>query len=236
MAICALVIKFFNQLKDYKIPNISTASIKITPSLGYHAALSERTIPYYYETKNALVTNWNPKSIVNRKATHQLGYHNSKLKNSPCIQNPLEFYHLDKDFYRIEGHIGKNYKTALNKVNTLRTRYNLAFDVKAISIGFPVQQINLDDSICGDKNYKLLIQTWEREFCCIADSAIEFFNKYVYTTPGSNTTTTTVYTHATELANIAKLNLNLQKSATELKRDFNVKNLVTNLQQVQIKA
>lgn len=222
LAIRALAIKFFNQLKEYKIPNVSSASIKITPSLGHHAPLSERAIPYYYETKNALVSNWNPKSIINRRAKHQLGYHTNNLKNIPCIQKPLEYCHLDKDFYKIEGHIGKNYKTALNKITSLKSKYNLAFDVKPISIGFPVQQIDLDNSICETKNYKLLIQTWEREFCCIADSAIDFFNKYIYTAPGTNNTATTVYTQAIKgYEYTPELNLDAPREVVLLKSETN---------------
>ncbi|QHI35484.1 hypothetical protein IMCC3317_08300 [Kordia antarctica] len=196
LSIRALCIKFFNQLKEYRIPNVPTTAIKITPSKGYEFKLSERSIPYYYETKNSLVTNWNPISIQQRKPKNQLGYHVSNLKNIPCIQEPLKFSHLDKDFYRIEGHVGKDFRLALKRVNTLKAKYNLAFDVKTISIGFPVKKITLDDDKCDTKDYAILLKTWEKEFCCTAESATEFFNKYQYTSPGDNDTVTTVYSVA----------------------------------------
>ena len=193
LAIKALCIKFFNQLKEYRIPNVSSTAIKVTPSKSYEFKLSERSIPYYYETKNSLITNWNPISIQQRKPKNQLGYHVSNLKNIPCIQKPLEYSHLDKDFYRIEGHLGKDFRLALRKINALKAKYNLAFDVKTVSIGFPVNKVSLDDDKCDTKDYAILLKTWEQEFCCTAESAMEFFEQYQYDSLGDNDTSTAVY-------------------------------------------
>jgi len=205
LSIRALCIKFFNQLKEYNIPNVPTAAIKITPSKSYEFKLSERTIPYYYETKNSLISNWNPISIQQRKPKNQLGYHVSNLTNIPCIQDPLRYSHLDKDFYRIEGHIGKDFRLALKKINSLKATYNLAFDVKTISIGFPVNKITLDDDKCDTKDYAILLKNWEREFNCTADSATEFFQKYQFDALGDNDTSTTVYTQATQQLQVLQL-------------------------------
>ncbi len=79
MEVRSLIIKFFYQLKQYKIPEIKSAAIKITPSKSYENNLSLRAIPYYYQTKNALVRNWNFKDLQNRKETYQLGYHKNNL-------------------------------------------------------------------------------------------------------------------------------------------------------------
>ncbi|WP_046744645.1 hypothetical protein [Kordia zhangzhouensis] len=193
LAIRALCIRFFNQLKEYKIPNVSTAAIKVTPSRSYEFKLSERSIPYYYETKNSLISNWNPIAIQQRKSKHQLGYHVSNLANIPCVQKPLEYNHLGKDFYRIEGHLGKDFRLALRKINSLKSKYNLAFDVKAVSIGFPVNKVTLDDDKCETKDYSILLKTWEQEFNCTAESATEFFQKYQYDNLGDNDTSTSVY-------------------------------------------
>jgi len=198
MAIRALCIKFFNQLKEYKIPNTSSAAIKVTPSKSYEFKLSERSIPYYYETKNSLISNWNPLAIQLRKLKKHLGYHVANLQNIPCVQKPLEYSHLDKDFYRIEGHIGKDFRSALRKINSLKAKYNLAFDVKTVSIGFPVNKVSLEDDTCNTKDYSILLQTWEQEFCCIAESATEFFSKYQFDDLGNNDTSTDVYALATQ--------------------------------------
>jgi hypothetical protein len=198
MAIRTLCIKFFNQLKEYKIPNVPTAAIKVTPSKSYEFKLSERSIPYYYETKNSLISNWSPWSVQLRKAKNQLGYHVQNLKNIDCIQKPLEYSHLDKDFYRIEGHIGKDFRLALRKINNLKAKYNLAFDVKTVSIGFPVNKVSLDDDKCDTKDYAILLETWEQEFLCVSESATEFFSKYQYDDLGNNDTSTTIYSLASQ--------------------------------------
>ena len=190
LAIRALCIRFYNQLKEYRIPNASTATIKVTPSKNYEFKLSERSIPYYYQTRNALISNWNPISIEQRKPKNQLGYHVAKLKNIPCVQEPLKYSHLDKDFYRIEGHLGKDFRLALKRINTLKANHNLAFDVKTISIGFPVKKVSLEDDKCDTKDYSILLKTWEQEFNCTAESAIEFFEKYQYNNLGDNDTST----------------------------------------------
>ncbi|MFK7748313.1 MAG: hypothetical protein AB8B65_07985 [Kordia sp.] len=213
LSIKALCIKFFNQLKEYKIPNVSSAAVKITPSKSYEFKLSERSIPYYYETKNSLISNWNPVSIQQRKPKNQLGFHVSNLKNIPCIQKPLEYSHLDKDFYRIEGHIGKDFRLALRKVNALKATYNLAFDVKTVSIGFPVNKVSLDDDKCDTKDYAILLKTWEQEFLCTAENATAFFEKYQFNQPGVNDTSTTVYTLATQEPSMELVQL-LNRNAT----------------------
>ncbi|AXG71524.1 hypothetical protein KORDIASMS9_03781 [Kordia sp. SMS9] len=198
MAIRALCIKFFNQLKEYKIPQVSSAAIKVTPSKSYEFKLSDRSIPYYYETKNSLISNWNPHAIQLRKLKNQLGYHVQNLKNIACIQKPLEYCHLGKDFYRIEGHIGKDFRLALGKINKLKSTYNLAFDVKAVSIGFPVNKVSLDDDVCNTKDHAILLQTWEQEFECVAESAIEFFSKYELDNLGNNNTSTAAFALANQ--------------------------------------
>lgn len=227
LSIRALCIRFFNQLKEYNIPNVPTAAIKITPSKSYEFKLSERTIPYYYETKNSLISNWNPISIQQRKATNQLGYHVSNLANIPCIQDPLRYSHLDKDFYRIEGHIGKDFRLALKKINSLKATYNLAFDVKTISIGFPVNKITLDDDKCDTKDYAILLKNWEREFNCTAQSATEFFQKYQFDALGDNDTRTTVYTQATQQLQLLQL-LRKQKATDTNSEKITAKTLNIN--------
>ncbi|MEM6721433.1 MAG: hypothetical protein AAF611_19055 [Bacteroidota bacterium] len=198
MAIKALCIKFFNQLKEYKIPQVSSAAIKVTPSKNYEYKLSERSIPYYYETKNSLISNWNPLAIQLRKLKKHLGYHVANLQNIPCVQRPLEYSHLDKDFYRIEGHIGKDFRLALGRINKLKSQYNLAFDVKAVSIGFPVNKVSLDDDVCNTKDHAILLETWEQEFDCVSQSAMEFFSKYQLDDLGNNDTSTAAFAVASQ--------------------------------------
>lgn len=194
IGIRTLCIKFYYQLKDFFILDYNTAQIKITPSKTYDYLLSERTIPYYYKSGRSLVNNWNPTSNENRKGNYQLAYNTGNLKDIDCVKNPLNYNHLDKDFYRIEGHQGKNYVTALKNILKKKRQLNLPFDVKAISVGFPVNNISLDEDTCETKEYVTLLETWEEEFNCVANRAIDFFRRYQTDTIGTNDTVADVFT------------------------------------------
>ncbi|WP_046755831.1 hypothetical protein [Kordia jejudonensis] len=194
IAIRTLCIKFFYQLKDFNILNFESAQIKITPSKTYDFKLSERSIPYYYKSGSSLVNNWNPEANKNRRSSYQLGYTTTNLKDLACIKDPLNYNHLDKDFYRIEGHQGKNFVLALRNILKKKAQYNLPFDVKAISVGYPVNKISLDEDTCETKEYVTLIKTWEEEFNCTANRAIDFFRRYQYTVLGTNDTVSSVHT------------------------------------------
>ncbi|WP_298420548.1 hypothetical protein [uncultured Kordia sp.] len=194
LGIRALCIRFYYQLKEFNIINFESAQIKITPSKSYDKKLSERSIPYYYKSGKSLVNNWNPTSIKNRKANYQLGYNTGNLKDIDCIKNPLNYSHLDKDFYRIEGHQGKNFVIALKNILKKKAQYNLPFDVKAISINFPVNNISLDEDTCETKEYVTLLKTWVEEFNCVANRAIDFFGRYEGGNLGVNDTKADIHT------------------------------------------
>ncbi|KAA1248050.1 hypothetical protein [Aquimarina sp. RZ0] len=202
--VLSLVIRFYNQLDQYQIPasgqflvnkRINTnafknVSIKITPSKDYAHALSNRSIPYYYRGLSNLVKNWNFNDIVNRRATAQLSYHKQQLLNIDSIQSPLKYNHLGYDFYRIEGHLGKSYTGVLSKLTQLKTDFNLAFDIKAISIGDALEQINLSEYSCQFEDLKTLLKAWRDEFECLVKNGYEFFKKYSFKTLGDNATST----------------------------------------------
>ncbi len=200
----SLIIRFYNQLDQYQIPAsgsltvnglpnsnaFKNVSIKITPSKDYAHLLSNRSIPYYYKTQSNLVKNWNFKDIVNRRATAQLGYHKSKLLNVDSIQNPLRHNHLGHLFYRIEGHLGKEYTSVLSKIEQLKRDNNLAFDIKAVSIGDALEKIDVDDYTCHFEDLKTILKAWEDEFKCLVKNGYEFFKKYSYKSVGENATST----------------------------------------------
>lgn len=189
-----LAVKFFALLKEYYVPDMDATAIKITPSRDYTFPLTERTIPYYYLTEELLVSHWSTFKNRLRKTGNQLAYHIKNLKDSPCVQKPLAYDHLDKEFYRIEGHLGKDHISALKEIQKQKADYNLAFDVKTVSIGNPIKIEDLDEVKCSTKNYEILLQAWEKEFNCIAKSAEAFFKQYKYTDTGDNYTA--VYEHA----------------------------------------
>ena len=111
----------------------SSEAIAITPNtLGYDF-ISYRAIPYYYDWKMV-----NPLWYFNRSYSgnqrFNLGYRAALQSDAPePVKNPL-LYDIERyNAFRIEGHIGKNYRTALTEIIRQKQRFNLSFDVLALN-------------------------------------------------------------------------------------------------------
>lgn len=105
--------------------------IKITPS-NMNVRLGNKAIPYYYNVDKSLLAQWNFEKTKTDREAYNLSYHTANLAGEDFIQNPLNYNIDNNDFYRIEGHLGMPYKTALQNINDLKTQYGLAFDVIAL--------------------------------------------------------------------------------------------------------
>lgn len=108
-----------------------SGAIKITPS-NVNVRLGEKAIPYYYNVDKPLLTQWNFEKTKTDREKYNLSYHTANLAVDDFIQNPLNYNIDNNDFYRIEGHLGLPYKTALQNINDLKAKYGLAFDVIAL--------------------------------------------------------------------------------------------------------
>ncbi|RZJ90534.1 MAG: hypothetical protein EOO20_07860 [Chryseobacterium sp.] len=105
--------------------------VKITPS-NLYVRLGDKAIPYYYNVNQPLLAQWNFEKTKTDRERYNLSYHTTNLAGDGFIQDPLNYNIDDNDFYRIEGHLGLPYKTALQNINDLKTKYGLAFDVIAL--------------------------------------------------------------------------------------------------------
>ncbi|MCX8526128.1 PKD domain-containing protein [Chryseobacterium formosus] len=102
--------------------------IKITPS-NLYVRLGDKAIPYYYNVDKPLLTKWNFEKTKTDRETYNLSYHTTNLAGENFIQDPLNYNIDDNDFYRIEGHLGLPFETAVQNINDLKVKYGLAFDV-----------------------------------------------------------------------------------------------------------
>ena len=113
------------------VPGDDTKEIKITPS--YKAgALGRKAIPYYYKVESELLRYWDFAKTKETKQKYNLSYHRSILAQDGHIQNPLGYNIESNDFYRIEGHLGQDYDTAYRKIEEIKSKHGLSFDVKAV--------------------------------------------------------------------------------------------------------
>ncbi|WP_185205228.1 PKD domain-containing protein [Chryseobacterium sp. C3] len=105
--------------------------VKITPS-NLYVRLGEKAIPYYYNVDKSLLDKWNFEKTKTDRETYNLSYHTANLSSEDYVQNPLNYNIDNNDFYRIEGHLGLPYETAVQNINDLKVKYGLAFDVSVL--------------------------------------------------------------------------------------------------------
>lgn len=159
--------------------------IKITPSRKI-GSLGDRAIPFYYAVDLPLLEYWNHDKTKKNAQDTNLSYHREKLAKLSHIQDPLR-YNIDNfDFYRIEGHQGKHYKTALEEINDQKEQYGLAFDVKALSVNLNTENLNIDDYECEFEDLKVLLNAWTAEQECILAQVASFFSGFSLVSPGAN--------------------------------------------------
>lgn len=133
-ALCATLDAVVNSA-NWRLPTIVTRerkAIRITPSLRSHPFLQGRALPFYYS--RTILADWRRGPQPNNDT-----YYYSEAD----ANHPLLFLQANWDFYRIEGHLGKqlgdwdesnNPIGVLPELMKLRERFNLAFDIKAIRI------------------------------------------------------------------------------------------------------
>lgn len=120
-------------LSSFEIPK--TNVIKVTPSSLGKIPLTEKAIPFYYNSILELNKKWNPQLTEKKENDTILSYHATipNYTNKPEIKEPLLFDIEPYNFFRIEGHIGMNYQEAITDLTTLKDNYNLPFKVIALN-------------------------------------------------------------------------------------------------------
>lgn len=145
--------------------------IKLTPSVFGKAWLSDRAIPYYYPTAAnggpALFQVWNYKKSVQGEAASNLSYNAADYAgtNRP-VTEPL-LYDLERfNFFRVEGHIGKQVSTALTDIVRIKQEANLPIEVIALSADYIGAILKGEDPQCViqdlESDYRIIIA----EFMC----------------------------------------------------------------------
>ncbi|HVX49547.1 MAG TPA: hypothetical protein VHB48_05290, partial [Chitinophagaceae bacterium] len=157
------------------------AEIRITPSQYGYLWLSQRAIPYYYHIANgdnAIYNFWDYYKTSHGNAVFNLSYNINLYNHSRAAREPLLFDIEHYNFFRIEGHIGQNYRNALDNVLKQRLEYNLPFDVVAISADMLRSDAKLPACNIQDleTDYKLILS----EFACKVHTPFCFLTKFPY--------------------------------------------------------
>ena len=162
-------------------------TIKIIPDLGEKARLSQKVIPFYYEPSK-LLGKWNFLKSKYKKEKTILSYYSGTYNKNPVlpfVENPLEYDRVQNDFFRIEGHVGMDFKTAFENVLKQRDEYNLPFNIVALKLGDDATDIAIEGSHFDDLESQFeairkgLLSFLERQICFLASQKLvvkqEFF-------------------------------------------------------------
>jgi len=115
---------------NFRLQGGLLAPIRLTPSRGGHAPLSERAIPFHYAiTRDSqLFRNWSPRKLRERLLASIYAYPFS----APTDAHPLHFRLDDQDFIRIEGIVGKPLGSAMAELIAYKQALGLSFSIEPV--------------------------------------------------------------------------------------------------------
>ncbi len=143
---------------------VNNHDIKITPSREEPFPLGERSIPYYYDidTYPDLVRLWNPDLTFKNKEDSCLSYSEDQLQYS------IDTY----PFFRIEGHLEKNYQEVKSSLLTKKNDYNLPFEIIALQISQQATgSIEIKDN-CGWRDLQTEYISARNSLLCLIQNLI----------------------------------------------------------------
>jgi hypothetical protein len=156
-------------------------AIRITPSKDYDRALEDRAIPFYYGKPADLTKEWNHNRTLKANEKLNLSY-NAEKYNPPVPDeslNPLDYGIDEFNFFRIEGHIGKNYKTVLRDLDRIKSSKAVPVDVVAIRLGDArLSDINPGDFECHFEDLNIMLQAFQTEISCLLGEGSNFFSGF----------------------------------------------------------
>lgn len=144
-----------------------------TPSKDYDQPLGNRAIPFYYQPFSKITPEWNHKLKLQGRENLNLSFGN-KTGGDPLDSN-IDGY----NFFRVEGHMGKDYKTALAQITKIRDEKGIPVDVVAVRLGdVKLSDINLDDYACQFEDLNTMLRAFQAEMKCLIADASKFLSGF----------------------------------------------------------
>lgn len=168
------------------ITNLDNRIVKITPSRYGYVDLSDQCIPFHYNVTdkgNELYRYWSYEKTRRGNYRFNLGYNAFQYCTADNAVHPL-LYDIERfDFFRVEGHIGKNITQAISLVKTLQQQNNLPFDIAALSADYIGALVRGEEPQCIiqdlESDYRMVIA----EFICKVHDAFCFTARLPYVLP-----------------------------------------------------
>ena len=148
------------------------APVHITPGCDRTTPLSKQALPYYLNYAELYPT-WNYEAARKGVSAHQPAYFlpqpdsdtpdSDATDGTPTTRDDLRFRLDAYNFYRIEGHLGKDKATMLRQLRQYQQRWNLAFDIVTLKIGSNIDPDDGDaiDDINQSKRLEAIKQDFE---------------------------------------------------------------------------
>ena len=178
----SLLVKLFELINNY---SVKSEGLRITPSKKL-PELSKRSIPFYYNIGTDFLKSWDFSKTKLFRENFNLCYRTADLAPAPQIQDPLNYNTDQFDFYRVEGHQGKDYRDVLEELDDLKKKYGLSFDIKALSVNIKSDDLDIDDYECEFEDLKVMLKAWTKEQDCILAEVAAFFSSFSTKIPGAN--------------------------------------------------
>lgn len=111
--------------------------VRFTPSELSKTPLSAKAIPYYYKA-DPLFKFWNSDKTLDGKEKHNLSYNAGDYNSEDdFVTIPLNYDLEPYNFLRVEGHIGKHYKTVFAYLKQQVIDNRLPIDIILLKTGAP---------------------------------------------------------------------------------------------------
>jgi len=119
-------------IRAFALP--SDVATVITPSHSEARTLEDRAIPWYFNASDAAPIHvaWNFRLSASRREGQNLGYRSANWASSAQARDPLGFAIGGFDFFRVEGHLGRQVETVGNELRRLIADRNLPLQVQEV--------------------------------------------------------------------------------------------------------
>lgn len=151
---------------------LEAETIKLTPSMTEQHPLGKRALPYYYDFSEASPW-WQASACCELPL---LSYHQNELdvpsdRYLSLPVHPLSVHLLDKDFLRVEGHLGQSRQAVMAALQRLRATHHLDVGLCVLQLG---ENRALDDQLTQvrgetDDGLDLQARNWQEIFQAVSD-------------------------------------------------------------------
>ncbi|MEX0290391.1 MAG: PKD domain-containing protein [Flavobacteriaceae bacterium] len=156
----------------------SKNELRITPSRNNKYALGKRALPYYYDLSKAD----DPKLMLNSWGVNEesdvLNYYKAAYPSSGF--EPLDYCLDEHDFYRIEGHVGRDVTSVVKDLQNIRSQKGLPFDIMPIAVGVAADDVTLDYDKYSMyfEDLQVILQAWNEEQKCMISGSSKFLTRF----------------------------------------------------------